>query len=216
MKRLILSLLSLVVMFTSAISVNAMTPLQPTEQVRRQFEKYYSEQTDGKSVSSFKAEYCSDRMQIGIHNEIVGFYIIQFVSEDAENNSCFNRFGENGEYYESSDTTNFIFPSGYAACVDKNIYGDSVDFISLDKLVKQYPFAINHILKVLDRKYVGIMGDVDLNGVLSVIDATSIQKHISEINVLTSDRCKIADIDNDNEATIYDVTAIQKRIAETD
>lgn len=223
MKRLILCLLSLVIMFTSVISVNAfeppviIDPLGPADQVEYVFRKYYKEQTDGKSVSSFKAEYCHDSMQIGIHNnKLVHFYIIQFVSEDAENNSCFNRFGENGVYYESSDVTNLVFPSGYAACVDMNIYGDSVDFISLDELVKQYPFAINHILKVLGKEHVGIMGDVDLNGELSVMDATLLQKHISEINVLTSARCKVADIDSDNEVTIFDATAIQKCVAEID
>lgn len=209
MKRLILCLLSLVMILTSVISVNAMTPLQPTEQVRRAFKSYYSKQTDGKGLSLVNVWECADSKE-GI------FYLVQFVSEDSENKSCFNRFGENDVYYESSDVTNLIFPSGYASCVDKNIYSDSVNFISLDELVKQYSFAAERICEILGREYVGIMGDVDLNGTLSVMDATLIQKHISEIDVLTSDCCKIADIDNDNEATIYDATAIQKRVAEID
>lgn len=57
------------------------------------------------------------------------------------------------------------------------------------------------------------LGDVDLNGVLNVRDATAVQKYLAGIIDFTSDRKKLADTDGDGKVSIKDATKIQKRLA---
>lgn len=58
-----------------------------------------------------------------------------------------------------------------------------------------------------------IRGDVDLNGVLNVKDATKVQKHLAALDVLTGACYDLADANNDGEVTIRDATYIQKIVA---
>ena len=59
-------------------------------------------------------------------------------------------------------------------------------------------------------------GDVDGDGVVSVLDATAIQRNIAKIEKLTSNQIIKADFDNDGYATIMDATLIQFKIAKID
>lgn len=61
-----------------------------------------------------------------------------------------------------------------------------------------------------------LLGDVDADGVISVIDATAIQRHIAKIQLLTDDEMLVADLDADNEISVIDATAIQRIIAKID
>lgn len=58
------------------------------------------------------------------------------------------------------------------------------------------------------------IGDIDLDGEISVTDATLLQKHIAEINNLGSKSVQAGDCDSDNQLSIQDATYIQKYIAE--
>ncbi|MBQ3416931.1 MAG: starch-binding protein [Ruminococcus sp.] len=58
-----------------------------------------------------------------------------------------------------------------------------------------------------------IWGDADLDGVLSVIDATYIQKHLASIIKLDPDQLFLAMVDGTNKINIIDATLIQKRLA---
>lgn len=59
-----------------------------------------------------------------------------------------------------------------------------------------------------------LIGDVDMNGRISVLDATEIQKYIAEIVLLSEDAVIAADCDDDGRVSIKDATAVQKYIAE--
>ena len=58
------------------------------------------------------------------------------------------------------------------------------------------------------------LGDVDKDGVISVIDATEIQMVISKLKTFADDDAeKLADVDADGEVSVMDATAIQMKIA---
>ena len=58
-----------------------------------------------------------------------------------------------------------------------------------------------------------IWGDADLDGTLSIIDATYVQKHLASIIKLDSEQLFLAMVDGENKLNIIDATLIQKRLA---
>lgn len=61
-----------------------------------------------------------------------------------------------------------------------------------------------------------VYGDVNLDGDISIIDATDIQEYVVGSVELTEDGQKLADVDGDGRITVMDATAIQKYIAKLD
>ncbi len=60
-----------------------------------------------------------------------------------------------------------------------------------------------------------LYGDVDGDKQITVLDATAIQRHLAQLDVLRSG-LKCADVDRDGEVTILDATAIQIDLAKLD
>ncbi len=58
-----------------------------------------------------------------------------------------------------------------------------------------------------------IIGDADMDGVLSVLDATEIQMYKAEFFILSEKQMKAADFDGDGEVSVMDATAIQFELA---
>lgn len=73
---------------------------------------------------------------------------------------------------------------------------------------KFFPTALKWLLD--SRK---IPGDVNCDGVLNIDDATAIQKHIAEIEILPSEGINLADFNKDGIVGIDDVTSIQLQLA---
>ena len=61
---------------------------------------------------------------------------------------------------------------------------------------------------------VGIYGDVDGDGVVTVDDATLIQRRGVELEKFTELQDKLADVNGDGRVSILDVTCVQKYLAE--
>ncbi len=57
------------------------------------------------------------------------------------------------------------------------------------------------------------IGDANKDGKVNIKDATSIQKHIASIEILSEDALVLADADGDGTVNIKDATAIQKFVA---
>ncbi len=55
-----------------------------------------------------------------------------------------------------------------------------------------------------------ILGDSDLDGDISILDATVIQRHIAKLATLSTDGLTCADVDNDGDVSIIDATYIQR------
>ncbi len=74
---------------------------------------------------------------------------------------------------------------------------------------KAFPIALQWLSDVGE-----IPGDVNGNGILEITDATAIQKHICEIDLISTEKQNIADFNGDSYIDVLDATAIQKTIAE--
>lgn len=59
-----------------------------------------------------------------------------------------------------------------------------------------------------------LIGDADLNGTITISDATAVQLHSSESSTLTGDALTAADVDKNGQINIKDATAIQYYLAE--
>lgn len=58
-----------------------------------------------------------------------------------------------------------------------------------------------------------ITGDVDFDSVLSILDATSIQRYLASLTDFTDRQMYIADCDEDNVVSVFDATHIQMKLA---
>lgn len=58
-----------------------------------------------------------------------------------------------------------------------------------------------------------LIGDTDQDGRVTVLDATSVQKHLANIRKLSGRGLKAADSDQDNVVSVIDATKIQKHLA---
>lgn len=58
-----------------------------------------------------------------------------------------------------------------------------------------------------------VLGDVNLDGAISIVDATLIMKANVEIDTLTEQQTKLADFNNDGLVNVVDATEIQKKLA---
>ena len=58
-----------------------------------------------------------------------------------------------------------------------------------------------------------IIGDVNLDGEISLIDVATIQLHLAKFQTLTGINFRVADINNDNELDISDAARIQLFLA---
>ena len=57
-----------------------------------------------------------------------------------------------------------------------------------------------------------ILGDTDLDGKVTIVDATCIQRHLAALSTDSFDEM-VADTDEDGKVTILDATAIQRHLA---
>ena len=59
-----------------------------------------------------------------------------------------------------------------------------------------------------------VLGDVDLNGTVTVKDATLVQKYAADMATLDEVQLSVADVNADEKVNVKDATAIQKIVAE--
>ncbi len=78
---------------------------------------------------------------------------------------------------------------------------------------RQFPF-INWTKTTTPADYE--IGDVDGDGILSVLDATIIQRDVAKVSTLTDEQKSRADVDNDSLVTVLDATVIQRNVAKLD
>ncbi|MCR5636850.1 MAG: AAA family ATPase [Clostridiales bacterium] len=58
-----------------------------------------------------------------------------------------------------------------------------------------------------------MLGDVDNDKNVTMLDVVMLQKHIASLTVLTPEQIRLADVNRDGEITMLDVTTMQKYIA---
>ena len=91
---------------------------------------------------------------------------------------------------------------------ERNWYSNAVHMVydeSVDGKLDTSSTAANVILRSV--------GDSNDDGKVNIKDATAVQKHLAELELLDRIAADISDVDNDYKLTIKDATAIQKKIA---
>lgn len=134
------------------------------------------------------------------------------------------------EYYDPSESENY--PNGTDS-FDEMIFVIDPDYITINDFGYIctlggewyyyygdgcYGFTENgdstHCLRDDHDHAVGsFMGDVDGNSVLSVLDATIIQRDVAKTTALTDEQKTRADFNHDGSITVLDATAIQRKVA---
>ncbi len=96
-----------------------------------------------------------------------------------------------------------VVDEGYAATYDKEGLTDGSHCSVCNKvLVEQVAIPI-----------LVILGDVNINGEVTILDATFIQRHLAKLETLNDEQLKRADTDKNGNITIKDATQIQMLIA---
>ncbi len=114
-----------------------------------------------------------------------------------------------GNYvYSRTDSDQFeVYKDGEFSTIDKEYENGHLTGDLLDETAKLLCFA-----KFADRGSM-LCGDVDLDGEINIKDATTIQKHIAELDVLNIPST-VLDANNDGAVNIMDSTEIQKYLVE--
>ena len=108
------------------------------------------------------------------------------------NNSENTVINDNGEITIGKDETSSLIIVKAVSAEDYSKYGE---------------FAINIKQNIL-------IGDVNGDGKISILDATEIQKYIAQLSYLNDEQLAVADVNGDGKISIIDATEIQKYIAQ--
>ena len=108
------------------------------------------------------------------------------------------------------DSVTSIDSTAFSGCDDLVIYCTS------DSYAHEFAEAnqITHVLTDINQSY--YLGDVDKNGIVEILDATCIQRHLG--NLVIPDSCDITcgDVDGDGYTTSIDVTLIMRYLSRLD
>lgn len=91
-------------------------------------------------------------------------------------------------------------------------YGISVQQVR--RIIKSYNNSNTSILEQEITPVLHLVGDVDKDGKVSIMDATIIQRHIAQLTSISEERIVCADTDKDGKISIVDATMIQRFIAQ--
>ncbi|MBQ8860736.1 MAG: CotH kinase family protein [Ruminococcus sp.] len=106
------------------------------------------------------------------------------------------------------------------------VYSQDKSYTSYDKYVfeAEYQYMIdwtNSRVAWMSSQYIDdykplstVKGDADLDGVVSVMDATEIQLHLASLTTMSDYAIALADVDEDNVMSVMDATEIQLFLAQ--
>ena len=102
------------------------------------------------------------------------------------------------------------FEMGDIDTVTAKVNGKDAKFIAEYKGGKQYAYYVEY---TFDATKDYLLGDVNGDGQVTVVDATLIQKYIAGLVTLSDTQKAAADVNNDGSVSVIDATLIQKYIA---
>lgn len=115
-----------------------------------------------------------------------------------------------------------IHPNGMEEIIDNkcdNIYSFAPKQAGIYTIFCRVNSPVSSYVGSINDRYVKIrvsnkLGDINADGNINILDATMIQKHSAELELLDDNLCKYADVNGDGKADIIDATLIQKYSAE--
>lgn len=102
------------------------------------------------------------------------------------------------------DSVTKIAANSFKNCSNLTIYGNKGSY------AEQYATAYKIPFEALDSV---LVGDINLDGYITVNDATMLQRYLVDMVTLTDDSTELLDFNKDEKINIMDVTAIQMYIA---
>ena len=127
---------------------------------------------------------------------------------------------ENGVYYEFYADYAIDYDSYYEEPVDVVEPNGKSTFNIIDKTYLGYVYELHSRKDFYNSwehndKYIEyILGDVNGDGNVNIMDATEIQRHIAQLSTIPEDRLSCADANKDSQVNIMDATQIQRFIAQ--
>ena len=152
-----------------------------------------------------------------IANDIKGEYEISITSDNST--SKYSTYNLNG--YDNKKISLDLIDSGLSIEGDdlsdititgKNQTDDESESISIAD--GEDSVQIINQNKTFDLSGNMVNGDVNLDGIVNIIDATTVQQYLAEFLDLSDIQKKVADTDGDGTITITDATVIQQYLAE--
>lgn len=194
-----------------------------TRSIGADYEVYYIPVSDGspvnnenewKLIASGKAEYSgyqsadTNGFVVPLGRGAVGVRI-KTNSEEA------SQLGV-GEWLTSTTKMTFLNDSKYGDSYIK-YDGTTTELLDWYKTERNDALGGTFVIKAVAVKNDKIMkGDVDLNGTVSVMDATLVQKNVVKLSELDNTQLFNAECDGDGTVTIADATKIQKMVVGLD
>lgn len=117
---------------------------------------------------------------------------------------------KSGTQYTVKISVKAEYEWGDTSTVTAKVNGKDAKFIAEYKGGKQYAYYVEY---TFDATKDYLIGDVNNDGKVSVLDATEIQKYIAGLVTLSSAQMAAGDVNGDGNMTITDATQIQKHIA---
>ncbi len=84
--------------------------------------------------------------------------------------------------------------------------------IKENHVTREYIVVVGNSCVIQDVK-ICLLGDVNMDGTVSILDATEVQKGLAGLVSLNEYQSKLADVNKDGSVSIIDATQIQKYIA---
>ena len=110
-----------------------------------------------------------------------------------------------GEYEVYDAETNMMLDTSVTAKATDTVV---VSLPALDDYAM--PSDTEYSVTVAPATESNILGDVDMNGSVDIIDATWLQRHVAGLITLSDASLALSDVDGDDEITVMDVSAIQR------
>lgn len=115
-----------------------------------------------------------------------------------------------------------IHPNGIEEIIDNkcdNIYSFAPKQAGIYTIFCRVNSPVSSYVGSINDRYVKIrvsnkLGDINADGNINILDATMIQKHSAELELLDDNLCKYADVNGDGKVSVIDATLIQKYSAE--
>ena len=153
-----------------------------------------------KSIDCFAFEDCTALKSVTISNGITDIYDYAFVNcNNLKSVTIPSSVTDIGLYAlgfrESKYTKDYIKIDGFTI---KGVKGS---------VAEEYANEVGFDFVAIEEE---IIGDVDGNGVLSVADATSIQKYSADLIEFTDSQIEAADVNGDGAINVLDATAVQQ------
>ena len=120
------------------------------------------------------------------------------------------------KYYGSIIESNMVFHEGLLSIGRSELVDLSVGKHSMKLVFDDGELPLT--LTITDTEHMpnGFIGDVDLDGTVTILDATAIQRYLANLEELSAEQLKMADTDGDGDVTIIDATYIQRYLAGMD